>query len=134
MLAVRYRWPADRLRFQPPGWALDFLAYVDEDWDPSEVAIAGEAKQLQSDALKLSASLEVCGERGLHDEADCTELKNHHRKYLGLLKYRPRILWIVGPEAFTAADPALVFRVEESSGSIVRLRGIDASELTFSAD
>ena len=83
MLAVRYRWPVERLRFQPPGWALDFLAYVDDDWDRSEVAIAGEAKQFQKDAVALSASLKVCGERGDHDEADCTEPKNHHRKYLG---------------------------------------------------
>jgi hypothetical protein len=120
-------------QIQPPGWALDFLAYVDDDWDRSEVAIAGEAKLLQKDALKLSASLEVCGGRGRHDEADCTELKNHHRKYLGLLKYRPSILWIVGPGAFTAADPDLLFRVEEDSGSIVRLRPIDARELTFSS-
>ena len=32
-----------------------------------------------------------------------------------------------------AADPDLVFRVEESSGSIVSLRRIDASELTSSS-
>jgi hypothetical protein len=31
-----------------------------------------------------------------------------------------------------AADPDLAVQVEESSGSIVRLRRIDASELTFS--
>jgi hypothetical protein len=129
MLALRYGWPVERLRFQPPGWALDFLAYVDDDWDQSEVAIAGEAKQRQSEAVELSASPEVCGERGEHLEADCTERPNHHRKYLGLLKYRPRILWIVGPEAFTAADPDLVFRVEQSSGSIVRLRRVDAGQL-----
>jgi hypothetical protein len=130
MLAVRYGWPVERLRFQPPGWALDFLAYADDEW--SEVVIAGEAKRLQRDAIALSASLEVCGALGPHDEADCTEPKNHHRKYLGLLKFRPRILWIVGPEAF-AADPDLVFRVEESSRDIVRLRPIDASELTSSS-
>jgi hypothetical protein len=132
VLAVRYGWPLERLRFQPPGWALDFLAYDEDDSDRSEVAIAGEAKVSQREAVKLSASLEVCLERGEHPEADCTERPNHHRKYLGLLKFRPRILWIVGPGAFAAADPDLVFRVEESSGSIVRLRRTDASELTFS--
>jgi hypothetical protein len=131
MLACRYSWPVERLRFQPPGMALDFLAYVNDDWNRSEVAIAGEAKRLQKDAVVLSESLKVCGGRGRHDEADCPEGKNHHRKYLGLLKYRPRILWIVGPGAFTAADPDLVFRVEESSGGIVRLHPINARELTF---
>jgi hypothetical protein len=65
--------------------------------------------------------------RGL--ATDCTERPNHHRKYVGLLKLRPRILWIVGPEAF-AADPDLVLRVEEGSGGIVRLRRTDASALT----
>jgi hypothetical protein len=50
-----------------------------------------------------------------------------------LLKYRLRILWIVGPEAFTAADPDLVFRVEENSGSIVRLNRMDARQLTCSS-
>jgi hypothetical protein len=130
MLAVRYGWPVERLRFQSPGWAFDFLAYVDDAW--SEVAIAGEAKRLQRDAVALSASLKVCGGRGRHDEADCAEPRNHHRKYMGLLKFRPRILWIVGPEAF-AADPDLVLRVEESSGSIVRLPRIDASELNLRA-
>ena len=129
MLAVRYGWPSDRLRFQSPGWAFDFLAYVDDAF--SEVAIAGEAKLLQEDALGFSASLKVCGGRGDHPEADCTQPRNYHRKYAGLLKSRPRILWIIGPEAF-AADPDLTFRVEESSGDIVRLHRIDAGELTFS--
>jgi hypothetical protein len=43
MLAVRYGWPSERLRFQSPGWAFDFLAYVDDAC--SEVAIGrrGEA-------------------------------------------------------------------------------------------
>lgn len=115
------------LTFQPEGWALDFLAYADDS--QSEVAIAGEAKRLQRDAVRLSASLEVCGKRGDHDEGECTEGKNHHRKYKGLLKFRPRILWIVGPGAFVS-DPDLVFRVEEGSGGIIRLRRIDASALT----
>jgi hypothetical protein len=130
MLAIRYGWPVERLRFQPPRQALDFLAYVDDAW--SDVAIAGDAKRLQRDAVALSASLEVCARRGPHTQADCTERANHHRKYVGLLQFRPRILWIVGPEAF-AADPDLVFRVEKSSRSIVRLRRIDANELTSSS-
>lgn len=52
---------------------------------------------------------------------------------LALLKHRPRILWIVGPNAF-AADPDLVFRVDESGGGIVRLRHSDARQLSFSGD
>jgi hypothetical protein len=130
MLAVRFGWPLERLRFQPPGWAFDFLAYVDDAW--SEVAIAGEAKLLQKDAVALSASLEVRGGRGEHSEAECTEPRNYHRKYAGLLNVRSPVLWVVAPEAF-AADPDLVFRAEESGGGIVRLRRIDARELTFRA-
>jgi len=68
MLAVRYAWPVERLRFQSPDGSFDFLAYVDDDWDRSEVAIAGEAKLEQRKAVKLSASLEVCLERGEHPE------------------------------------------------------------------
>lgn len=75
---------------------MDFLAYADKA--RSGVAIAGEAKRFQRDAVALSASLEVCGARGDHPEADCTERKNHHRKYVGLLKFRPRILWVVDPK------------------------------------
>lgn len=132
MLVLRYGWPVERLAFQPKGLALDFLAYADDGWPDSEVVIAGEAKRLQRDALALSASLDVCVKRGPHEEADCTERQNHHRKYIGLLKFRPRILWIVGPEAF-AADPDLVFGVEGTRSGIVRLRHTDASELTFSS-
>jgi hypothetical protein len=130
MLAVRYGWPAEQLTFQPERGSLDFAAYDDEAW--SKVTIAGEAKRSQPDAIALSESLEVCGGRGNHLEADCTEHENHHRKYVGLLKLRPRIFWIVGPEAF-AADPDLVFRVEASSGGIVRLDRTDAGELTSSS-
>lgn len=131
MLAVRYGWPVERLRFQSPRWAFEFLAYGDDAH--REVAIAGEAKRLQREAVALSASLEVCGQRGDHLEDDCTERPNHHRKYLGLIELRPHIIWIVGPEAF-AADPDLAFRVEEGSGGIVRVHHVDATELTFSSD
>jgi hypothetical protein len=127
MLAIRFGWPRERLTFQPEGWALDFLAYADSA--RTDVAIAGEAKRLQRDAVALSKSLEVCGRRGIHEERDCTEPKNYHRKYLGLLKFRPRLLWIVGPGAFEA-DPDLVFCVEASAGSVVNLRRTDATELT----
>jgi hypothetical protein len=126
MLAVRYRWPRERLRFQSPGWAFDFLAYADDEW--SEVAVAGEAKLAQKDAVKLSTSLKACVERGPHEEADCDEPRNHHKKCAGLLKFRPSILWIFGPEAFAAADPDLVFRVQVRSGG-VGLGRIEASEL-----
>ena len=129
MLAVRYGWPVSRLRFQSPDRAFDFLAYASDDWDRSEVAIAGEAKQPQSAVERLCESLEVCVARGTHDKSACTERTNHHRKYAGLLKYRPGILWAVGPGAFAAVDPDLVFRVQVSKGGGARLRRTEASEL-----
>jgi hypothetical protein len=132
MLAVRYGWPKERLRFQSPGWAFDFLAFDDGD-ARSEVAVAGEAKLLQRDAARLAASLEICGARGDHAEADCTEPRNHHRKYAGVIKLRPSTLWVVGPQAFVT-DPDLVFRVEERSRGIVRLRRIDARELSHAPE
>ena len=131
MLVLRYGWPAKRLRFQSSGYAFDFLGYADDAW--SEVVVAGEAKLSQEEAVALSESLKVCGTRGDHREEGCTQLRNHHRKYAGLLKHRPRILWIVGPNAF-AADPDLVYRVDESGGGIVRLRHSDARQLIFSGD
>jgi hypothetical protein len=57
---------------------------------------------------------------------------DYHKKYAELLELRPRIVWIVGPEAFAVADPEHVFRVDKSSGTIVRMRPMGASELTFS--
>jgi hypothetical protein len=128
MLAVRYGWPLERLSFLSKDWSLDFLAHADKA--RSKLVIAGEAKRLQRDAVALSASLKVCGARGDHEEADCTERRNHHRKYTGLLRYQPRILWIAGPDAF-GPEPDLVFRVEERRGGIVRLHRVDASELAF---
>jgi hypothetical protein len=131
MLVLRYGWPAKRLRFQSTGHAFDLLGYADEAW--SEVVVAGEAKLTQMEAVALSESLKVCGTRGDHREESCTQLRNHHRKYAGLLKYRPQILWIVGPNAF-AADPDLVYRVEGSGGGIIRLRHSNARKLSFSGD
>ena len=127
MLAVRYGWPRERLRFQSPGLAFDLLAYADDHW--SEVAVAGEAKLKQDEAVKMSASLEACVERGPHEEAACAEPRNHHKKYAGLLNFRPSILWIFGPEAFAAADPDLVFSVRVRSGGGVGLSRTEAAEL-----
>lgn len=127
MLAVRYRWPLERLRFQQEGWSMDFLTCADAKW--SDVVIAGEAKRLQREAVALGASLEVCAALG--DHADCSQPRNHHKKYEGLLKFRPRIFWIVGPQAFAARDPDLVFRVHVRSGGIVRLHRTEAGELLY---
>jgi hypothetical protein len=129
MLAIRYGWPVENLGFESPKWALDFLAYVDDAW--SEVAIAGEAKLKQTEAEALSANIDACGRRGNHREGDCRS-KNHHRKYAEILELQPPILWIVGPQAFAADDPDLVFRVGQRSGGIIRLRSVDASELRYS--
>jgi hypothetical protein len=131
MLAVRYNWPLERLRFQSPGWAFDLLAYADDEW--SEVTIAGEAKLKQRDADALSASLKICSERGDHEIGDCDQTRNHHKKYEGLLKFRPDILWIVGPEAFAGVDPDLVFRVQVGKGGVSRLRRVEASKLRYEA-
>ena len=76
----------------------------------------------------MSASLKVCGMRGIHTEEDCTQPANHHRKYVGLLRHRPHILWIVGPEAFSGS-PDLVFRIRTSSRDIVHLHPTEATQL-----
>jgi hypothetical protein len=136
MLALRYGWPAERLRFQVP--RLDFGAYADDE--RSEVVIAGEAKQYQLEADELAEHVKVCGAIGAHDDAECWPLRdipkdknrNHHRKYEGLVELRPRIFWIVGPTAFTADDPDLVFAVEQDSGGVVHLHPTEASHLAMS--
>ena len=127
MLAVRYGWPLERLHFQSDVWSMDFLTYTDDKW--SDVVIAGEAKRLQREAVALQASLEVCGGIGDHEEGDCNQPRNHHKKYVGLLESRPRLLWIVGPGAFARAEPDLVFRVQVRNGGITRLRRVEAREL-----
>jgi|SRR5579859_1866635 len=126
MLALQFGWPKHRLRFQSPRWAFDLLAYSDDAWN--RVAIAMEAKRLQKEAENLAASLQVCGMRGSHTEAECTQPKNHHRKYMGLLEHTPRILWIVGPEALSRT-PDLVFRVRKGRGGLVHLHRAAPSPL-----
>jgi hypothetical protein len=54
---------------------------------------------------------------------------NVHRKYIGLLEFQPRLLWIVGPNAFTS-DPDLVYTVEiDGDSDVVRLGQTDARAL-----
>jgi hypothetical protein len=136
MLALRYKWPAKRLTFQPHS-SLDFCAYADDE--RAEMVIAGEAKLSQPEAAELAENVKVCGALGDHEETECRRLRkiseqknrNHHRKYEGLARFSPRIFWIVGPEAFAANDPDLVFAVEQDSSGSVRLTRTGAVDLTF---
>lgn len=124
MLALKFGWPSQRLTFQSPRrgrarvWAFDLIAYADDEH--TEVAIAGEAKWRQRDAVDLVRALGVCGERGNHLEGDCREKKSDHRKFEGLVAFRPAVLWIIGPDAFLD-DPDLVFAVEIENESFVQL-------------
>jgi hypothetical protein len=135
LLTTRFGWPPESVTFQSPPvvgtsrlWAFDLLTFAG-DGGTKEVAIAGEAKSKQKDAVALAKSLETCGARGDHSEADCTEKQNHHRKYQGLLDYRPRVLWIIGPEAFSDG-PDLVFRVKQEPGGLLQLEPVGPIELS----
>jgi hypothetical protein len=123
MLVLRFGWARQRLTFQSPRlrsarvWAFDLLAYAAYD---RQVVIAGEAKWRQRDAIDLVGALSSCGERGIHDEEGCRQRRSDHRKYVGLVEFRPHVLWIVGPDAFSG-DPDLVFSVDVQGDGIVRL-------------
>jgi len=69
---------------------------------------------------------------GRHAKDGCSESINHHRKHEGLLEYRPRVLWIIGPDAFSNT-PDLVFRVRGSATDIVQLEAADAGALAVSS-
>ena len=132
MLVCRFGWSPEELRFQSPWpWAFDVLAYAGSG-DSRSVAIAGEAKWKQADAIKVFRGIETCCERGRHTQDECTESINHHRKYEGLLEYRPRVLWVIGPNTFSDA-PDLVFRVREAAGDTVQLEVVDATALAASS-
>lgn len=124
MLALKFGWPPQRLTFQSPRrgrarvWAFDLLAYADDEH--TEVSVAGEAKWRQRDAVDLVRALGVCGERGDHLEDECREKKSDHRKFEGLVAFRPELLWIIGPDAFLD-EPDLVFAVEIEDEFFVRL-------------
>lgn len=133
MLVHRFGWSPEDLRFQSPWpWAFDLLAYASSG-DSKDVAIAGEAKWKQIDALSCLTGLEACCARGRHAKDGCSESLNHHRKYEGLLEYRPPVLWIIGPDAFSDT-PDLVFRVRDAGGGIVHLEPADAGALAVSSD
>lgn len=131
MLARRFRWEPRRLTFQSPKaergsrlWAFDLLAYT----EAREVAIAVEVKWRQADAVRLGRDLQTCGSRGAHSEGDCVLPVNHHRKYEGLIEHRPRLLWIVGPNAFIGT-PDLVYFTHPGHGGAVSLSPAGASDL-----
>jgi len=134
MLALDFGWRRESLTFQSPKaaagkkpWAFDLLAF-ESDANATNVAIAGEAKWKQSDALNLLKGLKACVARGDHSEETCSEPLNHHRKYQGLLDHRPNLLWIIGPDAFLGT-PDLVFRVSEKAGGVVQLETAPVIEL-----
>jgi hypothetical protein len=105
------------------------LAYAEGERQ-AEVAIAGEAKWRQRDAVDLVRALRVCGERGEHPKDDCAE--RQHPKYEGLVAFHPPTLWIIGPDAF-AESPDLVFSVTVEDGGLVRLVPAKPDSLSFLA-
>jgi len=128
LLVHRFGWSPGDLKFQSPWpWAFDLLVYRRSS-DSSGVVIAGEAKWRQADALKLLTGLEACCALGRHTSDVCGESINHHRKHEGLLEYRPPLLWIIGPDAFSD-DPDLVFRVRDAGGGIIQLESAQATAL-----
>ena len=105
-----------------PGFgAFDLLAYP----DGREISIAGEAKSTQKEAIKLMAGLRRCGALGHHEEHECAESPNHHRKYQGLLDYAAPVLWIIGPDTFSGTID-LIFRVADG---VVEFQAADATAL-----
>jgi hypothetical protein len=135
MLAGKFGWLPESLTFQSPPvsgtrrlWAFDLLAYGGEA-ETKRVEIAVEAKSTQRAALALAKSLAICGAGGNHSERDCSEPQNHHRKYQGLLDYRPKTLWIVSPDGLSGT-PELLFRVKEAPGAFVQLEPAGPADLS----
>lgn len=128
MLALQFRWPPDRLRFESPRaeghadgrlWSFDLVGYA--EGEPTEVVLAAETKKIASEAVALWHGLESCCARGDHAEHGRTAELNYHWKYRGLVEHKPSVFWIVGPGAFSNEED-LLFGVRVADRGVVHLR------------
>jgi hypothetical protein len=128
MLALQFRWPPERLRFESPRaeghaegrlWSFDLVGYA--DGEGTGVVLAAETKKSESEAVALWHGLKNCCARGDHPKHGRTAELNHHWKYCGLVEHKPAVFWIVGPGAFSNAED-LLFRVcTAGRGGVVHL-------------
>jgi hypothetical protein len=124
MLAIKFKWPVERLRFEPPPsgprglwWAFDLVAYDRH----GRVALACETKKTRTEADALLRDLKLwCSGSHPNRHRPPDPKDNHHRKFLGLLDHRPRTLWIIEPGAFFDSSDRL-FRVRVRDDEIVQL-------------
>lgn len=114
-LHLNYGWPADLIANQPAKWAFDVAAHK-----PGRVGgyqILGEIKKTVPEADRLIQGLERAAES--NSAAGLT--KNVSKKWESLQAAMPDVLWVVGPDRFSA-----VFRCTYSTnGSTQLLRTSD---------
>ncbi|MCZ2406353.1 MAG: hypothetical protein LC097_06425 [Burkholderiales bacterium] len=115
-----YGWPVSLLGNQPKSWAFDLAAHEQEDLD--RYRILGEVKKTKRETEALIADL-------LH-ASDCQSTdglpQNSEKKWQGLLRDKPSLLWIVGPAGF-----AEVFSCEYPEPGIGILRDCPPTALCF---
>ena len=105
LLALDLGWPEERLGFRSRLEYFDVSAYGPQD-DPmtkGQLVVAAETKWKQPEVQELIEDIQECGGIGAHQRETCAvtlrrRSGNHHNKYRGLIKLRPQLLWLVGPE------------------------------------
>lgn len=105
LLALDLGWPEERLGFRSRLEYFDISAYGPQD-DPmmkDQLVVAAETKWKQSQVDELVEDIMHCGGVGAHERETCEvtvrrRSGNHHNKYRGLIKLRPQLLWLIGPE------------------------------------
>ena len=96
-LHLDYGWPIKLLGNQPKGWAFDLAAY--EDGDNRPYRILGEVKKTRREAEALVVDLQKAAACQSTDGLS----QNSTKKWQGLLRDKPPLLWIVGPAGFERA-------------------------------
>lgn len=122
-LAQSLGWPDERLGFRSAYEYFDITAYGPQDnpMTRDRLVIAAETKWKQPEVEELVDDIAHCGGLGAHDKKTCAVTlrlggrPNHHNKYKGLIKLRPRLLWLIGPAR------RHVFRLQYEDAKIVVL-------------
>lgn len=122
-LHFEHGWPIELLGNQPTSWAFDLSAH--EPADLSQYRILGEVKKTQREAESLIADLLHASDKQSTDGLR----QNSAKKWQGLLRDKPPVLWIIGPAKFSA-----VFRCDYPTSNVAHIQATTTASLRFSEE